>query len=90
MQKYFNIFLEFSQIIFNSTIANAIDNKIKGYVCVVDGNVLAHSIKNEFYKDIINDALVNSCDGSSIALLAGKIHKQNFRPIQVLKYLQNM
>jgi len=56
----------------------AIKEKRKGYVCVVDGNVLAHSTKNSSYKSIVNGALVNSCDGSSIALLAGKIHNQPF------------
>jgi len=78
MQKYFNIFLEFDHRIFNSIIKNAIKDRRKGYVCVVDGNVLAHSAKSTCYRNIINGAIVNSCDGSSIALLSGIIHRQNF------------
>lgn len=78
MQKYFNIFLEFDHQVFNNTIKNAIKSKTKGYVCAVDGNVLAHSVKSTSYRDIINGALVNSCDGSSIALIAGFIHKKKF------------
>ena len=78
MQKYFNILLEFNRQVFNSNIENAILNKYKGYVCVVDGNVLAHSTENSSYRDIINGSIVNSCDGSSIAILAGLIYKQKF------------
>ena len=78
MQKYFNIFLEFSRTNFNATVEKTITEKGKGYICVVDGNVLSNSVKHLSYREIINNALVNSCDGSSIALLAGKIHKQKF------------
>lgn len=78
MNKYFNIFLEFDHKIFDSIIENTIKYRTKGYVCVVDGNVLAHSTKSTSYKDIINGAIVNTCDGSSIAMLAGFIHKQKF------------
>lgn len=78
MQKYFNILLEFDHKIFDSIIENTVKDRKKGYVCVVDGNVLAHSTQNPYYRDIINGAIVNSCDGSSIALLAGIIHNQHF------------
>lgn len=78
MQKYFNIFLEFNHKVFESIIENTIKYRTKGYVCVVDGNVLAHSTKSTSYKDIINGAIVNTCDGSSIAMFARFIHKQKF------------
>lgn len=78
MQKYFNIFLEFDHKIFNSVIENAIKNRKKGYVCVIDGNVLAISNRDETYRTIVNDALVNTCDGSSIALMINIIHKKKY------------
>lgn len=78
MQKYFNIFLEFNHQTVVNTINNTVESGNKGYVCVIDGNVLATSYKSEDYRKIINGGLVNTCDGSSIALLAGKIHKQKF------------
>lgn len=78
MQKYFDIHLEFSHTKIENIIEDAIKHKTKGYVCVVDGNVLAQSTKNIFYKDIINGSIVNTCDGSSIAMIAGLIHKQKF------------
>lgn len=78
MNKYFNIFLEFDRNAFNDAVVSTIEKQGKGYVCVVDGNVLATSTKNEKYCEIINGALVNSCDGSSIALMASRIHREKF------------
>jgi len=50
----------------------------KGYICIVDGNVLANTCKNSSYKNIVNGSILNSCDGSSIAILAGYLHKKKF------------
>jgi len=79
MKKCFNVSFEFNRKVFNKTIKNAICARVKGYVCVIDGNVLAYTYKNSYYKDIINGALVNSCDGSSIAMLASMLHGQRFK-----------
>ena len=76
--KYFDIFLEFDRENVNKMICESIEQKMKGYVCLVDGNVLATAYNNNEYKKIINNSLVNLCDGSSIAILAGKIHKTHF------------
>jgi len=73
--KVFGISLEFNKQKAIEAIVTAINNNMNGYVCVVDGNVLATAFKNESYRGIINDAIVNCCDGSSIALLAGWVHK---------------
>jgi N-acetylglucosaminyldiphosphoundecaprenol N-acetyl-beta-D-mannosaminyltransferase len=78
MQKYFNVSLEFDHKELRNIINKTISNKVKGYVCVVDGNVLAHAYKNSYYRDIINGATANTCDGNSIAMLAGHIYKQKF------------
>lgn len=59
-------------------INDCIEQTKKGYVCVVDGNVLATAHKQNQYKEVVNGALVNTCDGSSIALLAGLLHKSKF------------
>jgi len=76
MKKYFQILLEFNRETINQTIVQAVSDNQKGYVCVVDGNVLATSVKNPQYRDIINNAMVNTCDGSSIALLAGIVNRE--------------
>ena len=52
------------------TILSRLKNKKPGYVCVVDVNVVAIANKEQSYLKIINDSLINTCDGSSIAFLA--------------------
>jgi N-acetylglucosaminyldiphosphoundecaprenol N-acetyl-beta-D-mannosaminyltransferase len=78
MKKYFGLYLEFDKNKVDKRIDDAIDQNIKGYVCVVDGNVLATAYKRNEYKSIINAGLVNICDGSSIALMVSAIHKTNY------------
>lgn len=78
MKYYFDLKLEFDHSIIHNLITDCIKNNNKGYVCVVDGNVLATSVKNIQYRNIINNALVNTCDGSSIAFFVGIIHKKKF------------
>lgn len=78
MTKYFDVYIEFERSKIVKKINDCIEQNQKGYVCVIDGNVLATTYKHKEYKEIINGALVNTCDGSSIALLAGTIHKSKF------------
>lgn len=79
MQKYFNVGLEFNHSILKEVIENSIANFDKGYVCIVDANVLTIAQKNEEYRNVLNHSVVNSCDGSSIAMLASFAHGQKFR-----------
>lgn len=79
MHKYFNVFLEFDRTRLNAVIEKTIAEKGKGFVCVVDGNVLAIANRDDTYKTIVNNALVNTCDGSSIALMINKIHKKKYQ-----------
>jgi N-acetylglucosaminyldiphosphoundecaprenol N-acetyl-beta-D-mannosaminyltransferase len=76
MSTYFNVNLEFDYQIIHNKINDAIQKNLKGYVCVVDGNVLAFANQNEYYRTIVNSSFINTCDGSSIAFLAGKIHRK--------------
>ncbi|MBX2976371.1 MAG: WecB/TagA/CpsF family glycosyltransferase [Ignavibacteriaceae bacterium] len=79
MQKYFNIKFEFDRTTFKKAVVDSIIEKKKGYICVVDGNVLAQTLKNKQYNSIINNSIVNACDGSSISLLAGLIHNKQLQ-----------
>ncbi len=76
MKEYFGVYFEFDRLKVNQIIENSLAAHSKGYVCVVDGNVLATSKRSSEYRQILNNALVNICDGSSIAKLAGIIHKE--------------
>lgn len=89
MKSYFNVKLEFDRDRVIHVIDEAIVKDLKGYVCVVDGNVLANVNKLEVYKDIVNSSLVNCCDGSSIAFLASLIHggkRQTFTGPELFSY----
>jgi len=78
MNSYFNINFQFNHIILEKTIEEtSIDGK--GYCCFVDATSLVHSFKNEKFRGILNASLVNSCDGSYIALLASKIHNEQLK-----------
>jgi N-acetylglucosaminyldiphosphoundecaprenol N-acetyl-beta-D-mannosaminyltransferase len=79
MEKYFKVNLEFDKKKVDQIIQNTISDGGKGYVCSVEGNILATANTNSQYLEIVNNALVNICDGSSIAMLASLIHKQKFK-----------
>lgn len=90
---YFGIKLEFSHIAFFTCIEQGISTNTTGYVCVVDANVLTMARKDESYRQVINQSMVNTCDGSSIAFFAGKLHGNSFRALNgpdiFAKMLQN-
>jgi N-acetylglucosaminyldiphosphoundecaprenol N-acetyl-beta-D-mannosaminyltransferase len=81
MKNYFNVYLEFNHTKLYSVIENTVNNKGKGYVCVIDANVLTMAQKSTEYKSILNSSLINTCDGSSIALLAGWIYNEKYRAL---------
>lgn len=79
MKKYFNIKLEFDKSIVNQTIQQTIQNKGKGYICAMESNNITIANTNAHFLDIVNNSLINVCDGSNIAWLLGKIHKKPFK-----------
>jgi N-acetylglucosaminyldiphosphoundecaprenol N-acetyl-beta-D-mannosaminyltransferase len=76
--KYFNVKLEFDKERVDSTIQTVIANKGKGYVCSVESNNLTVANTSPEFLKVINEALINICDGSVIAKILGIIYKQNF------------
>ncbi len=70
---------EFNRQIIIQTIDDSIAKRQKGFVCVVDGNVLATANKVVTYNSIVNSSIINCCDGSSIAMLAGRIHNEKLK-----------
>jgi N-acetylglucosaminyldiphosphoundecaprenol N-acetyl-beta-D-mannosaminyltransferase len=76
--KYFNIKIEFDAIKVDSIIQKTIANKGKGYVCSVESNNLTVANHNLDFLKVVNEALVNICDGSVLAKILGIIHHKPF------------
>lgn len=75
----FNISIEFDHDAFRKTIEDCAKKKVKGYVCVVDANVLTMAHDNPEYREIVKSSYVNTCDGSSLATMANRIYGTNYR-----------
>lgn len=78
MKRYFNLNFQFNHAVLEKTIEET-SFQGKGYCCFIDATSLVHSFKNEKFRNILNTSLVNSCDGSYIALLASKIHDKQLK-----------
>jgi len=48
---------------------------------VVDSNVLTMAQNSSLYKHVLNNSLINTCDGSSIAALVSWIHREKYRAL---------
>ncbi|MDR1779743.1 MAG: WecB/TagA/CpsF family glycosyltransferase, partial [Tannerella sp.] len=80
MKEYFNIRLEFDAERVDAIIQTAIENGAKGYVCSIESNNLTYANTHSDFMEVINNAIVNICDGSNIAWMLGKIHHKPFKP----------
>jgi len=76
MENYFNVNIEFNKDKVDQIIVNTIQMGGKGYVCSIEGNNIAHCQIDQHFCNVVNNSLVNICDGSSIAILASIIHKK--------------
>ena len=65
----YNVHLTFGEKSVDSNIDYIVNNNLKGYVCVADINVIANCMQSAEYRDIVNNATFNTCDGSFLAFL---------------------
>lgn len=80
MNKIFNVKIEFNHTKLENTILRIVNSENeKGYCCFVDLNSLVVANKDSDILKIINNATVNSCDGSYIAIFASKLHKKKYK-----------
>lgn len=75
---YFGVKLEFDKTKVDQIIFDTISNKGKGYVCSVESNVMATANMDEKFREIVNSALVNICDGNFVAKTIGWVHGKHF------------
>lgn len=74
----FNIRIEFDPQVLRDTIERHIQEKKKAYVCVVDANVITIAQKDLEYREIVKNATINTCDGSSISKMVNSIYGTNY------------
>ena len=79
MDKYFNVKLELDPHRVDMIIENSIKNGEKGYVCSVERNVMSTANKSTIFQEIVNNALVNICDGNFVAKCIGLAHNKKIK-----------
>jgi N-acetylglucosaminyldiphosphoundecaprenol N-acetyl-beta-D-mannosaminyltransferase len=80
MQKYFGVYLEFDKAKVDSIIQKTIEEGGKGYVCSVEANNISTGNRNPSFMNVLNNALVNICDGSMVAMLLSTVHGRKLKP----------
>lgn len=78
MNKYFNVKLEFDGAEVDKIIQEAILTERKGFVCSVERNIMATANNSIEYQNVINNALVNICDGNFVAKCISIAHKKKY------------
>ena len=76
--EVFNIHIEFDSDVFKATVEKYIQEKKKAYVCVVDANVITIAQKDLKYREIVKNATINTCDGSSISKMVNMIYGTHY------------
>ena len=76
--EVFNINIEFDSQVLRDTIERHIYEKKKAYVCVVDANVITIAQNDLKYREIVKNATINTCDGSSISKMVNSIYGTNY------------
>lgn len=77
--RVFDIDIEFDRPTLHGIIEHCIQKKGKGYICFVDANVLSIARKDKEYLAVLQGAVINSCDGGSIATIVNLVHATKVR-----------
>lgn len=77
--EVFEIKIEFDRTKLHKRIEDCICEGGKGYVCFADANVLSIARKDTGYLMVLQGAMINSCDGGSIAAMVNRIHGTGVR-----------
>jgi N-acetylglucosaminyldiphosphoundecaprenol N-acetyl-beta-D-mannosaminyltransferase len=79
MNLFFGVHIEFDHEKLVEKILDVAANG-KGYCCFIDNTLLAKSYSNDDdnLRRVLNEATLNSCDGSYIALMASILYKEKY------------
>lgn len=79
MEKYLNVFLELNNDRVDEVIQSAIRDKQKGYVCSVERNVVTMANIDPLYNQVVNNALVNICDGNFVIKVINILYAKKYK-----------
>jgi len=74
-----NIPIEFEECQIIEKIEKSIRNSKKGYICTINANLLSEAYKNISYREVLQNSLINICDGSVLAKSIGWIYKKKVK-----------
>jgi len=80
MDQFFSLNIEFDHDAVESVIQEHLNSKMKGFVCIVDGNIVTVANRDLHYRKVVNLAMVNICDGSYLALFYNLLKKKSVKP----------
>lgn len=73
--KIFSIPIEFNQNFIFNILNEFIVKKRRGYICTINANLLSEAYINVSYKKILQNSIINVCDGSLLTKSIGVLHK---------------
>ncbi len=79
MEKYFNIRYELEIPEVHKRIAEQIEKKEPGYICVADGNILNMVSYNKAYRNVINSSMFSICDSSWVPVFIKWIYGREYK-----------
>ena len=92
MVTHFGIKFEFDRDAFDNLVKLHIDNKIPGYICIVDGNNFSTAQRDVKHMNVLNDSITNDCDSTWLAKIINVIHGTKYMhlngPDLFLQYLK--
>ena len=77
-KEYFGIRFEFDHAEVDRIIEDHIVQHKAGYVVSLDGNNLTNSYHNPSHKDILNNSIVNNCDGKWIPRIVNYVYHTHY------------
>lgn len=77
-KKFFNVKIEFNSEVFDEMVFRSIENNIPGYCCSIEANNITIANKDKDHLNVLNNSLVNNCDGSVLAKIFAYIYHENY------------
>lgn len=75
---FFNVKIEFNPETFDEMVFRSIENNIPGYCCSIEANNITIANYDHKHLNVLNNSLVNNCDGSVLAKIFAFLYHKNY------------